>query len=96
MIEKHFEIIRSPIYSEKATAQSEFSKYYFKVKSDATKTQVKKAVESIFKVKVEKVNISTTKAKVKMFKQKKGVSSGYKKAVVTVEKGKVIDFTVGA
>lgn len=96
MLEQHFEIIRSPIYSEKATALTEQSKYYFKVKSDASKTQVKQAIESIFKVKVMKVNISNTKGKQRNFRQRKGSTTGFKKAVVTVESGKVIDFTAGA
>jgi len=96
MLEKHFGIIKSPIYSEKATAQSELSKYYFKVSSDANRIQVKNAIESIFKVKVQKVNILKVKGKKRIFKQRKGSTTGYKKAIVTVEKGKVIDFTAGA
>ena len=88
-----FDVIVAPIYSEKATMQSELSKYSFKIAKNATKLSVKLAIEELFSVKVMAVNILNSKSKKKVFKGVLGKRSGFKKAIVTLEKGKVIEFS---
>ena len=92
---RHYDVIVSPIITEKATALSEHNKVVFKVKSDATKPQIKEAVEKLFDVKVKSVNTLVTKGKVKMFRGTRGQRSDVKKAVVTLEEGQTIDVTTG-
>ncbi|HEV2559196.1 MAG TPA: 50S ribosomal protein L23 [Microvirga sp.] len=92
---RHYDVIVSPIITEKATALSEHNKVVFKVKSDATKPQIKAAVEKLFDVKVKSVNTLVTKGKVKMFRGTRGQRSDVKKAVVTLEEGQTIDVTTG-
>jgi large subunit ribosomal protein L23 len=94
--EKHYDILISPVYSEKATAQTSLNKYTFKVCSTANKEDVRKAVGKIFDVKVVAVNILTKKSKARVFKGIKGRKKGFKKAVVTLQKGVVINFNKGA
>lgn len=91
-----YSVIVSPIYTEKATTLGALSKFVFKVADKATKSDVKAAVEKIFNVKVNAVNISTSKAKVKFFKGRKGLRGGFKKAIVSLEKGQVIEMIKGA
>jgi len=93
--EELYEIIRSPIVSEKSSLLSSYRKYVFKVKIDSTKAQVKRAVETIFKVKVEKVNIINVKGKTKIFRGIRGVQNDVKKAIVTLEDKHEIDLSVG-
>ena len=90
-----FDVIRCPIVSEKSSILSSYRKYVFKVKPDATKSQVKRAVETIFKVKVTKVNIMNAKGKTKTFRGIKGVQNDVKKAVVTLDDKHEIDLSVG-
>ncbi len=85
----------SPVFTEKATFLNGLSKYTFKVAASATKEEVKKAVERIFGASVVSVNILNQKSKAKVFKGRKGKRSGFKKAVVTLEKDKTIDFSAG-
>ena len=92
---RHYDVIVSPVITEKATALSEQNKVVFKVKSDATKPQIKEAVEKLFDVKVKSVNTLVTKGKVKMFRGMRGQRSDVKKAVVTLEEGQAIDITTG-
>jgi large subunit ribosomal protein L23 len=92
---RHYDVIVSPVITEKATALSEENKVVFKVKSDATKPQIKAAVEKLFDVKVKSVNTLVTKGKVKMFRGMRGQRSDVKKAVVTLEEGQTIDITTG-
>ena len=92
---RHYDVIVSPVITEKATTLSEQSKVVFKVKSDATKPQIKEAVEKLFDVKVKSVNTLVTKGKVKMFRGTRGQRSDVKKAVVTLEEGQTIDVTTG-
>jgi large subunit ribosomal protein L23 len=92
---RHYDVIVSPVITEKATTLSEQSKVVFKVKSDATKPQIKEAVEKLFDVKVKSVNTLVTKGKVKMFRGTRGQRSDVKKAVVTLEEGQAIDITTG-
>ncbi len=92
---RHYDVILAPIITEKATASSEHNKVIFKVRKDATKPQIKAAVERLFDVKVETVNTLVRKGKAKNFKGVKGVQSDIKKAVVTLAEGHTIDVTTG-
>ncbi len=97
MIQEHlYDVLISPLYTEKSTAHTELSKYSFEVNEKATKSQVKRAVEKILGAKVLEVNVINCKGKNKIFKGRKGKRSNYKKAIVTLEKGKTIDFATGA
>jgi large subunit ribosomal protein L23 len=92
---RHYDVIVSPVITEKATNLSEQNKVVFRVKADATKPQIKEAVEKLFDVKVKSVNTLVTKGKVKMFRGTRGQRSDVKKAVVTLEEGQTIDVTTG-
>ena len=92
---RHYDVIVSPVITEKATALSEHNKVVFRVRSDATKPQIKEAVEKLFDVKVKSVNTLVTKGKVRMFRGIRGQRSDVKKAVVTLEEGQAIDVTTG-
>ena len=92
---RHYDVIVSPVITEKATALSDQNKVVFKVSRDATKPQIKEAVEKLFDVKVKSVNTILTKGKVKMFRGTRGQRSDVKKAVVTLEEGQTIDVTTG-
>ncbi len=67
---RHYDVILSPVITEKATMASEHNKVVFKVRKNATKPQIKEAVEKLFDVKVKNVNTLTRKGKLKMFKNK--------------------------
>jgi large subunit ribosomal protein L23 len=91
------DILVKPIVTEKMTAQGErFNRYGFVVRRQATKLQIKKAVEGLYNVSVESVNTMVYAGKVKSRFTKAGVISGkttsYKKAIVTLAKGESIDF----
>lgn len=92
---RHYDVIVSPVITEKATAASEHNKVVFKVALTATKPQIKEAVEKLFDVKVESVNTLVRKGKTKFFKGRKGVQNDVKKAVVTLAEGHSIDITSG-
>ena len=92
---KLFDIIRSPVITEKATMLSEQNKVVFKVASDATKPQIKQAVEKLFDVKVTAVNTLVRKGKEKRFRGTIGRQSDVKKAIVTLAEGHSIDVTTG-
>ena len=92
---RHYDVIISPVVTEKATLASEANQVIFKVKPDATKTEIKSAVEGLFKVKVKAVNTIVRKGKQKAFKGVKAVLSDTKRAVVTLEEGHSIDVTTG-
>ena len=92
---RHYDVIVSPVITEKATALSEQNKVVFRVRPDATKPQIKEAVERLFDVKVTNVNTLVTKGKVKMFRGRRGQRSDVKKAVVTLAEGQSIDVTTG-
>jgi large subunit ribosomal protein L23 len=89
------DVLVVPIFTEKATFLNGLGKYTFKVLKSATKLQVKEAVERVFSTKVVSVNISNAKGKTKVFKGTKGTRSAFKKAIVTLEKGKTLDFSAG-
>ncbi len=92
---RHYDVIVSPVITEKATALSEHNKVVFRVAPDATKPQIKAAVEKLFDVKVKSVNTLNVKGKTKTFRGVKGRRSDVKKAVVTLEEGQTIDVTTG-
>ena len=92
---RHYDVIVSPVITEKATAHSEHNQVVFKVAPDATKPQIKAAVEKLFNVKVTGVNTLVRKGKVKRFKGILGTQSDVKRAVVTLAEGHTIDVTTG-
>jgi large subunit ribosomal protein L23 len=92
---QHYDLIKKPIITEKATMASEAGAVVFQVAMDATKPQIKEAVEAVFGVKVKAVNTTITKGKVKRFKGRPGERSDKKKAYVTLEEGNTIDVTTG-
>ncbi len=91
----HYDVIRKPISTEKATMASEKNAVVFEVAIDANKPQIKKAVEALFGVKVKAVNTSITKGKVKRFRGQLGKRKDVKKAYVTLEEGNTIDVSTG-
>ncbi len=93
--ERMYEVIRAPMITEKATLLSEKNQFVFRVSDDATKPEIKAAIETLFKVKVTAVNTLITKGKTKRFKGRLGVRSDVKKAFVTLAEGQSIDFTTG-
>lgn len=95
MKEVFYDVITRPVITEKATMLTELNKIVFRVKPDATKTQVKQAVEALFKVNVVRVNTLNTEGKIKGFRGKLGKREDYKKAIVTLEKGQSIDLSSG-
>ncbi len=93
--ERIFEVLRAPVITEKATLASEHNQVVFRVPMDATKTEIKAAVEGLFKVKVEAVNTIRVKGKVKRFRGRLGKRNDYKKAMVRLAEGQSIDVTTG-
>ena len=92
---KAYQIILSPLVTEKSTQQSEFNKMVFSVPVNATKLEVKSSIEKIFSVKVKSVNTILLKGKVKRFKGVLGRRSNTKKAIVTLAPGNTIDLSAG-
>ncbi|WP_374306605.1 50S ribosomal protein L23 [Methylocella sp.] len=91
----HYDVIVAPVITEKATLASEANQVIFKVRRNATKPEIKAAVERLFEVKVTSVNTLIRKGKKKIFKGTRGVQSDVKKAVVTLAEGDKIDVTTG-
>ena len=87
-----YEVIRAPLITEKTTNGSEHSQVTFKVAADATKPEIKQAIEGLFKVKVKAVNTVTVKGKSKVFRGRPGVRSDWKKAIVSLNIEDKIDF----
>ena len=92
---KHYDIIQSPVITEKATLGAENNQVTFRVPLTATKSDIKAAVEGLFDVKVKGVNTLRQKGKVKRFRGIKGKRPDVKKAMVTLEDGHSIDVTTG-
>ncbi len=90
------QIVLGPVVSEKSYAGTAESVYTFKVHKDAHKTQVRQAIEELFEVDVERVNIIKVKAKPKRRGAIKGIRPGWKKAVVKIQAGQTIEFFQGA
>jgi large subunit ribosomal protein L23 len=93
--ERMYDIIRAPVITEKATMGSEHNQVTFKVPLDASKPEIKAAIEGVFGVKVTAVNTLRVKGKVKRFRGRIGQRSDVKKAVVTLAEGQSIDVTTG-
>jgi large subunit ribosomal protein L23 len=91
--EELYDVIRSPLVTEKSTMASEHGQVVFKVAMSATKPDIKEAVERLFNVKVVAVNTLVRKGKTKRFRGVKGQQSDFKKAIVTLEEGQTIDIT---
>lgn len=92
---RHYDVILAPHITEKSTMASENNAVVFKVANDATKPQIKEAVEAIYDKKVANVNTIVTKGKTKRWKGKPYKRSDFKKAVVTLADGEMIDITTG-
>jgi len=93
--EQHYDVIRKPVITEKSTLLGEHNAVTFKVRNDATKPQIKAAVEALFGVKVKAVNTLVAKGKTKRFRGKPYKRADEKKAIVTLEEGHAIDVTTG-
>ena len=91
----HYDTIVAPVITEKSTLASENNQVMFKVADDATKPQIKEAVEALFNVKVKSVNTLVRKGKVKRFRGIRGRQRDFKKAIVTLAEGHAIDVTTG-
>jgi large subunit ribosomal protein L23 len=92
---EHYDVIRRPIITEKATMASEHGAVVFEVGVEASKPQIKEAVEKLFNVKVKAINTVLTKGKTKRFRGRPGRRRDVKKAYVTLEEGNTIDVTTG-
>jgi large subunit ribosomal protein L23 len=90
-----YDVILAPVITEKSTAASEANQVVFKVRGDATKPEIKKAVETLFGVKVLAVNTLNRKGKVKRFRGIEGRQKDVKKAIVRLAEGERIDVTTG-
>jgi large subunit ribosomal protein L23 len=93
--EKMYQTILSPVITEKATLLTERGQVTFRIPLDATKSDVKQAVEGLFGVTVVAVNTILVKGKTKRFKGREGMRSDYKKAMVRLAEGQSIDLTTG-
>ncbi|MBT5435062.1 MAG: 50S ribosomal protein L23 [Alphaproteobacteria bacterium] len=94
-LEKSYDIIRSPVITEKSTQGSMYNQVTFRVDRRASKPEIKKAVEELFKVKVTAVNTLNQQGKVKRFRGRLGRRNAVKKAIVTLAEGHMIDITTG-
>jgi large subunit ribosomal protein L23 len=90
-----YDVIISPVITEKSTKASENNQVVFKVRREATKPQIKAAVEQLFSVKVKSVNTIVKKGKLKTFRGIRAQQSDVKKAIVTLESGHMIDVMTG-
>jgi len=93
--ERMYDLVRSPVITEKATRLTEYNQVTFKVSLDASKPEIKAAVEGLFGVTVLAVNTIRVLGKAKMFRGRPGQRSDFKKAVVTLAQGQSIDVTTG-
>jgi len=91
----HYDTIVAPVITEKSTLASENNQVVFKVADNATKPQIKEAVEALFNVKVKSVNTLVRKGKMKRFRGIRGRQRDFKKAIVTLAEGHAIDVTTG-
>ncbi len=93
--ERMYNVILAPVITEKSTLGSEHNQVTFRVAKDATKPEVKVAIEELFGVKVKAVNTLNQKGKVKRFRGRLGKRNDMKKAIVTLEEGQTLDVTTG-
>jgi large subunit ribosomal protein L23 len=92
---RHYDLIVAPVITEKATIASDSNQFVFNVRREATKPQIKAAIEKLFDVKVTAVNTLVRKGKSKVFRGMRGKQQDVKKAVVTLADGHRIDVTSG-
>ena len=92
---RHYDVIVSPVITEKATLAAENDAVVFNVSKQATKIEIKEAIEALFSVKVKSVNTLVRKGKLKRFRGRLGRQSDVKKAYVRLEDGQSIDVTTG-
>jgi large subunit ribosomal protein L23 len=92
---RHYDVVLAPHITEKSTMVSEYNAVVFKVSNDASKPEIKAAVEALFNVSVTKVNTILTKGKTKKWKGTPYRRSDSKKAIVTLAEGQSIDITSG-
>ena len=92
---RHYDVVRAPHITEKSTMLSEFNAVVFRVANDATKPQIKAAVEALFEVTVLNVNTLVQKGKTKKWKGRDYTRTDIKKAIVTLAEGQSIDVTEG-
>ena len=92
---RHYDTIVAPVITEKATIASENNQFVFKVARNATKPQIKEAIEKLFDVKVTAVNTLIREGKTKAFRGVRGRQQDVKKAIVTLADGYRIDVTTG-
>ncbi|KEC54547.1 50S ribosomal protein L23 [Bartonella koehlerae] len=92
---RHYDIIVSPVITEKSTLISEYNQVVFNVVPKATKSEIKAAVEALFSVRVKAVNTIVHKGKEKRFKGIVGRQNDVKKAIVTLARGQSIDVSTG-
>jgi large subunit ribosomal protein L23 len=90
-----YDVIVSPVITEKSTMLSEANQVVFNVPRTATKVEIKSAVEALFKVKVKAVNTIVRKGKLKTFRGRRALQGDTKKAIVTLVEGDSIDLTTG-
>ena len=90
-MQRAYDIIKKPLTTEKSTNLQQFNQYSFIVSKDTNSTEIKKAIETIFKVKVNKVNTSILRGKGKSFKGQYGFRKDTKRAIVTLDEGNTID-----
>ena len=90
-LDKAYDIIKKPLTTEKSTNLQQFNQYSFIVSKKSNSIEIKKAIEAIFKVKVNKVNTSILRGKGKTFKGQYGFRKDTKRAIVTLEEGNTID-----
>ena len=93
--ERMYEVIRRPLITEKSTMMSEHNQVAFEVAMDASKPEIRAAVEGLFSVKVQGVNTLIQKGKTKRFRGRPGKRDDMKKAIVTLAEGESIDVTTG-
>ena len=94
-INQAYDLIFAPVVTEKSTMGSENNQVTFRVSLTATKPQIKAAIETLFKVKVNSVNTLKQRGKIKRFKGRLGKRPDYKKAIVSLAEGEMIDVTTG-
>jgi large subunit ribosomal protein L23 len=90
-----YDIILAPVITEKSTRLSEANQVIFRVARSATKPEIKRAIEQLFKVKVKAVNTIKIRGKVKVFQGRRFQRSDVKKAIITLAEGYQIDVTTG-
>ncbi len=91
----NYDVIIAPVVTEKSTLASEHSQIIFDVAIDASKPEIKAAIEDLFSVKVKAVNVNVRKGKIKKFRGISGRRKDVKKAIVTLVDGQTIDISTG-